>query len=86
MRPPLVGRGHDDGYADGRHEAEHDVEIPEQDGHESYYKAVSQVIKRPVELEYSKDPWEVLQKALKRIIEAAGGTFSHLDDQWRVIA
>ena len=46
-----------------------------------YYDAKSHFSELSGELDVSEDPWEVSARALKRIVEAAGGTFARLADQ-----
>jgi hypothetical protein len=81
VRPPLVEREHHDDGTEGENEGSDDAGSQEQSRQDIYYDAKSHFSELSGELDVSKDPWEVFARALKRVVEAAGGTFTRLADQ-----
>ncbi|CAN9274683.1 unnamed protein product [Alternaria sp. RS040] len=58
-----------------------DADLQEQSRKDIYYDAKSHFSEPSGELDVSDDPWEVFARALKRVVKAAGGTFTRLADQ-----
>ncbi|CAN9354814.1 unnamed protein product [Alternaria alternata] len=91
LRPPLVEREHhDDGTesvpsswytTEGENEGREDANLQEQSRQDIYYDAKSHFSELSGELDVSEEPWEVFVRALKRVVEAAGGTFTRLADR-----
>lgn len=91
VRPPLVEREHhDDGTesvhsswctTEGENEGREDANLQEQSRQDIYYDAKSHFSELSGELDVSEEPWEVFVRALKRVVEAAGGTFTRLADR-----
>jgi hypothetical protein len=81
VRPPLVEREHHDDCTEGEDDGGDDANFQEQSRQDIYYDAKSHFSELSGELDVSEDPWEVSARALKRIVEAAGGTFARLADQ-----
>jgi len=91
VRPPLVEREHhDDGTesvpsswctTEGEHGGRGDADLQEQSRQDIYYDAKSHFSEPSGELDVSDDPWEVFARALKRVVKAAGDTFTRLADQ-----
>ena len=81
VRPPLVEREHHDDSTEGEDEEGDDANLQEQSRQDIYYDAKSHFSELPGELGVSEDPWEVFARALKRVVEAAGGTFTRLADR-----
>lgn len=81
VRLPLVEREHHDDGTEGENEGGDDANSQEQTRQDIYYDAKSYFSDLSGELKGSEDPWELFAKALKRIVEAAGGTFTRLADQ-----
>jgi hypothetical protein len=81
VRPPLVEREHHDDDTEGENEGREDADSQEQSRQDIYYDAKSHFSEPSGELDVSEDPWEVFVRALKRVVEAAGGTFTRLADR-----
>ncbi|CAN9305917.1 unnamed protein product [Alternaria alternata] len=81
VQPPRVEREHDDDGTEGENETREDADVQEQSRQDVYYDAKSHLSDLSGESKVSEDPWEVFAKALKRVVEAAGGTFTRLADQ-----
>jgi hypothetical protein len=78
VRPPLVEREHHDDDTEGKDEGGDNTNSQEQSRQDIYYDAKSHFSELSGELGVSEDPWEVFARALKRVVEAAGGTFTRL--------
>ncbi|RYN77716.1 hypothetical protein AA0120_g11239 [Alternaria tenuissima] len=81
VRPPLVEREHHDDDTEGENEGRDDADLQEQSRQDIYYDAKSHFSELSGELDVSEAPWEVFARALKRAIEAVGGTFTRLADR-----
>ncbi|CAI9634155.1 unnamed protein product [Alternaria burnsii] len=91
VRSPLVEREHhDDGTesvpsswctTEGENEGREDANLQEQSRQDIYYDAKSHFSELSGELDVSEEPWEIFVRALKRVVKAAGGTFTRLADR-----
>jgi hypothetical protein len=81
VRPPLVEREHHDDGTEGENEGRDDANFQEQSRQDIYYDAKSHFSELSAELNFSEDPWEIFARALKRVVEVTGGTFTRLADR-----
>jgi hypothetical protein len=81
VRPPSVEREHENDDTRGEDESEKDADIQKQGNREGWSEAKPYFTQRSSVVKHNRDPSEAFMEALKRIVEAAGGTFSRLADQ-----